>query len=303
MLSIQNLIYFMKIAELHSMNQAAEQLFISQPSLTSAIKSLEDDLNITIFTRSNKGVLLTEDGQKLYRYGQNILSNVELIENISQYDSKRFLSISSFPLWMSSHFFQEFYEQNKDSNLELEIEEVRISKVLSNVKDCISDIGLVQYNSMQTREFKKSLSKNQLEYHELIKANWAICIGPCHPLYNNKTVTISELLNYTFLREKDDYFSSITTNIIIDGIQMSNIKKIFINNGFTMLHMLHTTDAFAIVMDCCQNFVSDYNLKILPIENCNVKLSMGWIKSSYRTLNPDAENFINIIKEIIKRSI
>ena len=297
MISVQNLIYFMKIAELHSMNQAADQLFISQPSLTAAIKSLEDELNITIFNRSNKGVFLTEDGQKLYRYSQNILSNIELIESLSKDDSKKFLSISSFPLWMTSYFLEKFYAQNKGNNLDIELEEVRISKVLSNVKDSMSDIGLVQYNSMQTREFKKSLSKNQLEYHELMKGKWAICIGPCHPLYNNKTVTMAKLVNYTILREKDDYFSSITNNVLIDGIEMSKIKKIFINNGITMLHMLLTTDTFTIAMDSCQNFVSDYNLRIIPIENCNVKLSMGWIKSISRNLNPEAENFLNIIKK------
>lgn len=299
MISILNLTYFMKIAELHSMNRAADQLFISQPNLTAAIKSLEDELNITIFTRSNKGVFLTEDGERLYRYGQNLLQQLELITHISESDSKRILSISSFPMLASSYLFQEFYEQNKDNNLELEMEEVRISKVLSNVRDGISDIGLVQYNSMQNREFKNRLSKNQLEYHELIKGNWAVCLGPCHPLYTNQTVKMSQLLNYTILRPKDDYFSSITSNILIDGVKMSNLKRIFINNGATMLHMLRTTDLFILTLDAHGHFASDYNLKIIPIESCNIKVSVGWIKSTSRNLTPEAKYFIKIAQKII----
>ena len=68
MIQFQQIIYFLKIAELRSINKAAAKLYVSQPSLSQSIKNLEDELNIRLFRRSNKGVVLTEDGKRFLQY-------------------------------------------------------------------------------------------------------------------------------------------------------------------------------------------------------------------------------------------
>ena len=97
-MQIQQLVYFMKIAELGSMNKAAAELLMTQPNLSRAMMNLEDELHIRIFTRNNKGVVLTEDGKQLYQYARTILNQMELIEGIASREATPILSIASYPM-------------------------------------------------------------------------------------------------------------------------------------------------------------------------------------------------------------
>ena len=63
-MQIQQLTYFVAIAEQGSINKAAEKLFVTQPNLSKAISNLENELKVRIFNRTNKGVVLTDEGQK-----------------------------------------------------------------------------------------------------------------------------------------------------------------------------------------------------------------------------------------------
>ena len=84
MIQFQQIIYFLKIAELRSINKAAAKLYVSQPSLSQSIKNLEDELNIRLFRRSNKGVVLTEDGKRFLQYAERIADQMELIEGLAR---------------------------------------------------------------------------------------------------------------------------------------------------------------------------------------------------------------------------
>ena len=96
-MQIQQLTYFVTVAEQGSINKAAERLFVTQPNLSKAISNLESELNVHIFDRTNKGVVLTDDGKKLYQYARTILSQMELIQGLSSKERPRLLSIASYP--------------------------------------------------------------------------------------------------------------------------------------------------------------------------------------------------------------
>ncbi|MFR4851830.1 MAG: LysR family transcriptional regulator [Butyricicoccus sp.] len=96
-MQLQQLIYFVTVAEQGSINKAAEKLFITQPNLSKAISNLENELKVRVFNRTNKGVALT-DGSKLYQYARTILNQMELIQGLSQKDRPRTLSIAAYPI-------------------------------------------------------------------------------------------------------------------------------------------------------------------------------------------------------------
>ena len=73
-MQLSQLMYFVTVAEQGSINKAAEKLFVTQPNLSKAIGNLESELKVRIFDRTNKGVILTEDGKKLYEYARTILN-------------------------------------------------------------------------------------------------------------------------------------------------------------------------------------------------------------------------------------
>ena len=76
-MTIQQLKYAITISEVGSLNRASEVLYVSQPSLSSAVRSLEEDLGITIFSRGGKGVALTNDGAEFIRYARQVVAQYE----------------------------------------------------------------------------------------------------------------------------------------------------------------------------------------------------------------------------------
>ena len=94
-MQLSQLMYFVTVAEQGSINKAAEKLFVTQPNLSKAIGNLESELKVRIFDRTNKGVILTEDGKKLYEYARTILNQMELISGLSAKERLRILSIAS----------------------------------------------------------------------------------------------------------------------------------------------------------------------------------------------------------------
>ncbi|KXT73445.1 Methionine biosynthesis and transport regulator MtaR, LysR family [Streptococcus gordonii] len=77
---IQQLHYIIKIVETGSMNEAAKQLFITQPSLSNAVRDLENEMGIDIFIRNPKGITLTKDGMEFLSYARQVVEQTQLLE-------------------------------------------------------------------------------------------------------------------------------------------------------------------------------------------------------------------------------
>ena len=107
-MQLQQLIYFVAVAEQGSFNKAAEKLFTTQPNLSKAIQNLENEINVSIFERTTKGVNLTEDGKKLYQYARTIINQMELIDGLSAKETLRTLSVASYPIITMGRVLSEF---------------------------------------------------------------------------------------------------------------------------------------------------------------------------------------------------
>lgn len=79
-MTLQQLKYVTMVAKKRSINEAAKALFISQPSLTNAIKELEKEMNITIFHRTNKGIIVSHDGEIFLAYARQVIEQAALLE-------------------------------------------------------------------------------------------------------------------------------------------------------------------------------------------------------------------------------
>ena len=79
-MTLQQLRYVIKVVECGSISEAAKQLYITQPSLSAAVKELENEMGIDIFNRSAKGISLTTDGTEFLSYAREVLEQTELLE-------------------------------------------------------------------------------------------------------------------------------------------------------------------------------------------------------------------------------
>lgn len=299
-MQLQQLIYFKEVAEQGSINKAADALMMTQPNLSRAIHRLEGELGLTFFLRDNKGVQLTEEGKQLYQYTCGILDRLEIIKGMSRQAGPRVLTVSAFPGLTSSRLLRELYERYRDQqSLHFTLREARIAEIVDDVHQLRSELGVMHINQVQRSQVRSLLDYRQLEFHPICGDTWYAYLGPNSPFYGREEVNIRELLEYPVLRAPDDYFSLVTSHMVIDGVSLLNGTKrvMFLNNEGAIINLLRTTDAFTFGMSWNREFYRELGIACKRIVNCDVEITLGWIKRKREQLSAEAERFVILLQK------
>lgn len=298
-MQLQQLIYFTAVAEQGSINKAAEKLFTTQPNLSKAIANLEHELEVNLFSRTNKGVLLTDDGKKLYQYARTILNQMELIQGLAVREVPRTLSIASYPILTMGRLVSDFYNRHRQDELFLQLVERRMQQVIELVENGSAEIGFVMSNHVQLRELRHMLRFKGLTLHILGMDTWYANIGPRHPLYHRDEVTMPELLQYPFVRLPDDYFSNLTFYLEIDGIRLTEFKRVvYLSDSAAILSMLRETDAVRFGPGLSAPDFAAYGIRTIPIRNCAVQITVGWVQRKRDMLSNEAQEFVAQLEKL-----
>jgi len=303
-MQLQQLIYFVTVAEQGSINKAAERLFTTQPNLSKAIGNLESELKVRIFNRTNKGVILTDDGKKLYQYARAIMNQVELIQGLASNEVPRTLSIASYPIITMGRLLSEFYHNHRGDKVFLNLMEQRIQKVIEAVENGAAEIGFVMSNQMQTKELRHMVHFKGLELNVLGMDTWYANIGPNHPLYDREEVTARELSQYPFVRMPDDYFSNLTFYLEIDGVRLTAFERVvYLSDSAAILSMLRETDAVRFGPGLSAKDFASYGVRTIPIRNCTVQITAGWLRRKRDNLSEEAQEFVSQLEKLYPISL
>lgn len=303
-MQLQQLIYFVTVAEQGSINKAAEKLFTTQPNLSKAISNLEGELKVSIFRRTNKGVILTDDGKKLYQYARTILNQMELIQGLAAKEAPRTLSIASYPIITMGRLISDFYNSHREGGIFLNLAERRMQQVIEMVENSEAEIGFVMSNNVQIKELRHMLKFKGLELNILGADTWYANIGPNHPLYGRDEVTMAELLQYPFVRMPDDYFSNLTFYLEIDGIRLTEFKRVvYLSDSAAILAMLRETDAVRFGPGLSAPDFAAYGIRTIPIRNCAVQITVGWLRRKRDMLSDEAKEFVARLEKLYPLSL
>jgi len=301
-MQLQQLMYFVTVADQGSFNKAAGLLFISQPNLSKAIANLEAELDLRLFERHNTGVTLTESGKKLYDYSSTIMNQLELIQRLHEEDVRRTLHIASYPIAIMSELVAAFYNRHQTDNLILSLHECRLQKVLDLVEQGHAEIGFTLSNNVQHNELKNTLRYKNLEAVHLGLDTWYINVGPNHPLYDRQEVNIRELLEYPVVRLQDDYFSNLTYYLAIDGIRLDAFKRVvYVSDSTAIQNFLLNTNVFRFCPGLSRDYYARMGIHTIPIHNCNVKIDALWIRRRKEILSKEAQEFIGLLETLYPR--
>lgn len=296
-MELQNLKYFITIAAEGSFNRAAGLLFLSQPSLSKAIANLEKELKVQLFERQRTGVVLTENGKKLYEYATTVMAQLKLMEGLSTQEVPKTLRIASYPLPAVSTMAAKFYHAHSDEHIALNFYVGRLGNVLKYVEDGKAEIGVVTVNAVQKNKLRNILRNADLEAIPLGLDNWYVVTGPNSPLYNRKIVNMRELLDLPVIRFRDDYFSNMTYFLEIDGVKLIEIKhEIFVDDNLDIQNFLLQTNAYYFQLGINASYYTERGLHVIPIHNCDLKIEVLWIKQRKALLSMEAENFVGVLK-------
>ena len=137
-----------------------------------------------------------------------------------------------------------------------------------------------------------------MEFHELAYDTWYAYLGPQSPLFLKEQVTMAELFQHTVLRPPDDYFALLTSYMLIDGICLTDIPSMmFLNNEGAIMNLLRTTDAFHFGMSWSKERYEELGIACKPIVNCDVKVTLGWVKRKKEKLSTEAGEFVHMLEQ------
>lgn len=197
-MTLQQLKYAVTVAECGTISAAAEKLFISQPSLTTAIRVLESEMGVTIFSRTNRGVIVSREGEEFLGYARQILSQAQLLqERFSgrEQGEKRF-AVSSQHFNFTVLAFSRLVQNFRGPRYSFHFRETTTYEVLEDVSQLRSEVGILALNEDNERFLRRMFGKLGLEFTELKRVQAELFVSAEHPLAGRRFVTVEDVSPY-----------------------------------------------------------------------------------------------------------
>lgn len=299
-MKLKHLEYFVEIAEQHSIHKAAEVLYNSQPNLTRAMNSLEEEMGAKLFIRTNQGVKLTDIGEDVYYYAKSIVGQMRTLSDLVIMERGRTqskLQISVAGLIFADDFMLRFYEQVKSSHTTITLQETTIESVVDHVNNLQSEIGIAVLDEIQLPALRKMLEIKELEMTELDESFVYVHFNKKSSLAKYEEVKAIDLLEYSYIHLPEDHFSNINYSARVSGVQLSDFKKtITMNNYHSIICMLKYMDAF-ILGNCWQaEELEKGGITSRRIKALNDKRKLVWMKRKKEILSDNAKLFLELVQ-------
>ena len=200
-MTLQQLRYVDQVATVGSISEAARKLFVSQPTLTEAVRTLEEELRIAIFNRSAKGVTVTREGEEFLASARQILDDAGRIQE--KYTGKAVrrpqFAVSCQHYAFAAEAFMEVVKACTAKSYDFTLRETVTSEIIDDVARNRSEIGILYLSRRNERALMKILKKEDLSFEELLTAKPHVFIGKNHPLAKKKSISPGELDDYPYL--------------------------------------------------------------------------------------------------------
>ena len=304
-MTLTQLNYLITIAETKSLNQAAEQLYVSQPSLTSAMKELEKELGITLFHRSRKGVTLTNDGIEFLLYAKQIYGQYESV--LEKYGKggayKKKFGVSTQHYSFAVKAFVDMAKEFDMSQYEFAIRETKTAEVISDVSTMKSEIGVLYLCDFNRKSMGKLLKSAGLEFHHLIDCQAYVYIWKGHPLAKEKFICFEQLKDYPCLSfEQGDNSSFYLAEEILSTNEYPQIIKA--NDRATMLNLMVGLNGYTLCSGIICEELNGSDFLAVPFQddeqNPNSVMEIGYITRKNTILSKMGERYIEAIKAYLK---
>jgi len=197
-MTLQQLRYMLIIAEKGSITEAAKELYISQPSLSGAVKEVEKEAKITIFSRCRAGVALTKEGMEFLGYVRQVVEQMELLEAkyINSQSVKSRFCVSTQHYTFAANAFVEMVQRFGQERYEFILNETQTHQIIEDVRNRFSDLGILYLCNNNENVLRKVFEENNLHFYELFTAAPHVFIRNNHPLAKRERITLEDLKPY-----------------------------------------------------------------------------------------------------------
>ena len=298
-MTLQQLKYVIEVARSRSISKAAQNLFISQPSLSNALKELENELGIVMFIRTNKGITMTPEGVEFLGYARQVVEQADLLENryAGAQSTQQHFSVSSQHYAFAVSAFVRLLKNYHREDYEFSLRETKTYEIIEDVKNLHSEIGILYLNDFNEKVISKFLREGNLLFHELFTATPHVFISSGNPLAKQEYVTLNDLLPYPYLSfEQGDYNSFYFSEEILSTI--SRPKNIHVSDRATLFNLLIGLNGYTISTGVISRELNGSDIVSVPLR-VDEEIRVGYITHKNVKNSPLANIYIEYLKDTI----
>lgn len=295
-MTLQQLTYLVTVAECGNITEAAEKLYISQPSLSAAIQKLEKEMNITAFVRTSKGVVVTREGERLLSFARMLLEQAENMKEqfVDEKKSTPKFSISCQHYSFAVNAFVDLIKEYDANKYSFIMRETQTGEIIEDVANGKSEVGVLYLSLHNETILSKLIKNNNLEFNELFVAKPHVFIQRKHPLAKKEVLTLEDLKPYPYLvfeqGEKNSFYFAEEFLSMLDFP-----KNIQVRDRATLFNLVIGLNGFTVSSGVIDQKLNGSNIiaRRLDVENT---MKIGIIKRKNTILSRYGEAYVKFLK-------
>lgn len=300
-MKLKHLRYLVELKKYGTISKTAEKLFISQPSLSVAIKELESELGFDVIKRTKKGIIFTSRGEMVLEHCEKIMEEVEAISNLKGFLDHNLsgqLSVGCVPYIFNTIVLDTVLEmKSKFPEMAINLKEENSYDLTDLVFQRERDLGIVMVSNLEEAAFRKVFQKYHLKFLKLFDDEMHIWVGKKHPLYEKESVSLEEALQYPFMSRRQ--FLNEYNQAVLENYNRK-IEFVTIDDKEGFKKYLIKSQAITIMPMCAiweDPYYKKKLIKPLKIKGLKWNTKIGIIYSEDEILSTEESYFIDLLLE------
>ncbi len=298
-MTLQQLKYVIEIVQCGSMTMAAQKLYITQPSLSKTIAELEQEMGISIFHRSSKGVTLTEEGTKFLSYARLVVEQAELLEQTYKHRQpiRRVFAVSAQHYAFAVNAFVALVREYEQDRYEFSLRELRTHDIIEDVRAMRSELGILFLSKFNREVLLRILQNYDLEFVPEFTAKPHVFVSRSNPLAGQTSVSRDDLRAYPRLTYDQGVNNSFYFSEELHSTDESP-KSIIVSDRATLFNLLIGLDGYTISSGILSSDLNGTDIVSLPLES-DEEMEIGYIHPAGQPLSPIAQRYLEHLRAYI----
>lgn len=298
-MKLQQLRYVVKVAECGSITEASRRLFVSQPSITASIRDLENEMGVHIFERTNKGVIVSEEGETFLGYARQVLDQADLLEGKYKGTSEQVphFSVSCQHYSFAVNAFVDVIREFDAARYDFTLREEQTHEIIEDVAHMKSELGILYLSEHNREVIERMLAANELVFEGLFCATPNVFVCADHPLADHASVTLEDLEDYPFLSyEQGSYNSFYYSEELTSTFERR--KNIRVRDRATLFNLAMGLNGYTVCSGVISHELNGPGIISIPLD-VDEYMEIGIITRKNTTLTRYGQAYIEAIRQHI----
>ena len=297
-MTLQQLKYVVAVADTRNITEAAKRVFISQPSLTASIQELENEMNIVIFNRSNKGVTITNEGDEFLSYARQVLEQASLLEDRYKGGAggNTIFSVSCQHYSFAVNAFVDVIREFGGDSYDFTLRETQTNEIIDDVAKMKSEVGVLYLCGKNEKVLRKLLKKSNLVFEPLFSTPLHVFLSVRNPLAQKERISLSDLSPYPYLTyEQGDFNSFYYAEEPLTAIDFDCPRNIKVRDRATLFNLLIGLNGYTICSGVISTELNGQNIIARPLAVSD-QMTVGVVTRKGVTLSRYGTAYISAIR-------